>query len=94
MATYTPQIVYKNNGLHIADISERQRMSWELDVAPQVQARLFPSEQRSYPGLEYFGTGARPMASAEITWIISSWPAEIWESPLATSPAKVSRRLC
>lgn len=55
MATFTPQIVYRNNGPHVADIGERQRMSWELDVARQVQARLFPSEQRSYPGLEYFG---------------------------------------
>ncbi|HVT94796.1 MAG TPA: PP2C family protein-serine/threonine phosphatase [Bryobacteraceae bacterium] len=53
MTSYTTQIGYKNSGLHMVGTSERQRFSWELDVARQVQARLFPSEQPMYPGLDF-----------------------------------------
>ena len=56
MTIHTPQIIYRNSGLHAVDLRERERLSWELDVARQVQARLFPNEQPFYPGLEFFGT--------------------------------------
>ena len=73
------------------EAAQRERVNREIEIAREVQERLFPQEMPTLPGASVAGTAAPPRASAATITMFFRSRTAVWASPSATSPAKESR---
>ena len=71
------------------EVAQRERLNREVEIAREVQERLFPQKLPDIEGVEFCGAFAvPPSAWAGTTTISSRFPVVNWGSPSAMSPGK------
>ena len=78
-----------------AEVAARAKQTRDIEIARDVQQRLFPQEYPPMPGLDYAGAcrAALGVGGDYYDFILLSRDA-VWGSPSATCPARAFRPRC